>query len=85
MTEKDKYQLILDELIEPIKGFVSALTKKSELLINKVKSVEDNKDSDEKYPSAKAVFNFLNATLQAKAEQTSNKVTGITEESTDEI
>ena len=84
MTEKDKYQLILDELIEPIKGFVSALTKKSELLINKVKSVEDNKDSDEKYPSAKAVFNFLNATLQAKAEQTSNKVTEITEESTDE-
>lgn len=84
MTEKDKYQLILDELIEPIKGFVSALTKKSELLINKVKSVEDNKDSDEKYPSAKAVFNFLNATLQAKVEQTSNKVTEITEESTDE-
>lgn len=84
MTEKDKYQLILDELIEPIKGFVSALTKKSELLINKVKSVEDNKDSDEKYPSAKAVFNFFNATLQAKAEQTANKVTEITEESTDE-
>ncbi len=58
MTEKDKYQLILDELIEPIKGFVSALTKKGELLINKVKSVEDNKDSDEKYPSAKATYEY---------------------------
>lgn len=59
MTEKDKYQLLLEELIGPLKGFVTTLTKKSELLANKVKSIIGNEDSDEKYPTVKAVYEAL--------------------------
>lgn len=87
MTEKDKYQLLLDELIGPLKGFVNTLTKKNELLSNKVKSILENKDSDEKYPTVKAVYDFIRESINSISfdgfETTDNKVKKLDETSTD--
>lgn len=88
MTEKDKYQLLLEELIGPIKGLVTTLTKKSELLANKVKSIIGNEDSDEKYPTVKAVYEFIHDSINNisfdKFETTDNKVTKLDKKSTNE-
>ena len=88
MTEKDKYQLLLDELIGPLKGFVNTLTSKNELLVNKIKTIKDNKDSDEKYPTVKAVYDFVREAISAIPlegyETTENKVSKIDDTSTEE-
>lgn len=86
MTEKDKYQLLLEELIGPLKGFVTTLTKKSELLANKVKTIIGNEDSDEKYPTVKAVYEALLAqAIDIKIEPIGDETQAVAVASVDEV